>query len=139
MSRAVRLLPDGTAGQDRVLDSNIDFVSRTLIEGWAYLPESPDVRVVLAIVDNGAMIGKVVADRHRIDLKNAGIGDGRHGFSFAIPSGLSDAVSHEIAIHRVSDWSLVHGAPVILGAEILDIVPAYAGGSASAPPPVLLV
>jgi hypothetical protein len=139
LSRAIRLLPDGTAGEGRVLDANVDLVTRHVVEGWAYLPDEPQTRVRLAVIDNGVVIGRVVADRHRADLEKAGIGDGCHSFSFLIPAGLSESCRHEIEVRRESDWTLVAGSPVTIAAEVLEIVPAYESTEDSESRPVLLV
>ena len=124
MSRAVRLLPDGTAASAPQLSGNLDAVTRNVVEGWAYLPSSSGERVSLAIIDNGVTIGRVVADRYRADLEKAGIGDGRHAFSFLVPSGFSENVRHEIEVRRESDWSLLAGSPTVLAAVEFSLVTA---------------
>lgn len=66
-------------------------VGRRLL-GWAADADQPGVRHTVEILANGAVISTQVADTFRPDLKNEGIGDGRHGFeldlrSFDIPYG----------------------------------------------------
>ena len=45
--------------------------------------------MALQILDNGLPIARVLANRSRADLADAGIGSGRHGFDVIIPGGLS--------------------------------------------------
>jgi hypothetical protein len=97
-----------------VLSGNVDCVARDAVEGWAF---ETDAAVTLAVLDNGVVIGHVTADLYRADLEAAGFGDGRHGFRFSLPQGFSDIVDHSIEVRRVSDWSLLAGAPVILKAK----------------------
>jgi hypothetical protein len=70
--------------------------------------------VALAILVNGAIVGRIVADRHRTDLEAASIGDGSHGFRFRVPHGLSTDTSHRIEVRRESDWSPLTGGCVTL-------------------------
>jgi autotransporter passenger strand-loop-strand repeat protein len=114
MSRAVRLRPDGSVAALPVLTGSLDRVSRYGVEGWAYEPEGP---VALAVLDNGVAIGRVIADLYRPDLAAAGIGMGRHGFRLVLRHGFSHSVDHRIEVRRVSDWTLLPGAPATLKAD----------------------
>jgi hypothetical protein len=82
---------------------HVDNVSRERIEGWAQDEAALDAPVSLRMLDHGIVIGQVLADRYREDLQQAGIGDGRHGFSLIVPGGLSPLVPHAIQIQRVCD------------------------------------
>jgi hypothetical protein len=104
-ARAARLLPDGTAAAwDR--RGNVDIATRTRVVGWAFAGANAGPQA-LAILVNGAVVGQVIADRYRADLEAAGIGDGRHAFSFAMPGGLAPDIGHRIEVRREVDWSLV--------------------------------
>jgi hypothetical protein len=46
------------------------------------------VPVCLDILAGGELIGRVMANRYRADLEQAGIGAGRHGFEFVWPKDL---------------------------------------------------
>ncbi len=52
----------------------------------------------------GAPIGRLLANRYRADLEDAGIGLGRHGFVLDVPPGMAPGA---IRLHRASD-----GAPI---------------------------
>jgi hypothetical protein len=95
---------------------SLDLVRRDLIEGWA-IDETGSEPVRLCVFDHGRPLFEVTADRFRQDLKDRGIGDGRHAFSIAVPGGLAPDEPHVIEVKRVSDgWSLP-GSPVVLAPQ----------------------
>ena len=55
------------------------------VSGWAWYPDDPDRRVNLDILVDGVQVGSARAGNFRADLRDAGIGDGGYGFSFALP------------------------------------------------------
>jgi hypothetical protein len=67
----------------------VDAVSERHIEGWAQHVHDPEAPVCLDIFVSGRLIGRVLANSDRADLRDAGIGSGRHGFHFVPPSGIS--------------------------------------------------
>jgi hypothetical protein len=115
-ARAARLMPDGTAAPAPALEGYLDCVTRTSVEGWAFDPQTPDRPVRLAILADGAVIGRVVADIHRTDLANAGIGSGRHAYRFVLPHGFVSDVRHKVEVRRESDWGSLIDSPAILEA-----------------------
>jgi hypothetical protein len=66
----------------------IDAVSPRLIEGWAQNVDHPEAPVCLNIHVGGQLVGQTLANRYRHDLEAAGLGSGRHSFSFTPPDGL---------------------------------------------------
>jgi hypothetical protein len=58
--------------------------------------------VCLDIYAAGKLIGQVLANRRRDDLKHAGLGSGRHGFEFTPPPGLAFA-PEGVAVRRALD------------------------------------
>jgi hypothetical protein len=56
------------------LQGSIDVLQSTRVVGWAHDPGLPDASVSLVVLSNGAEIGRVVADRFRRDLLDAGMG-----------------------------------------------------------------
>ena len=76
----------GAAAAPATLSGSLDRVSRDgWVSGWCWFPERPEAHVELTVLVDDAPVGSVVADAFRPDLQQAGIGDGRHGFSFALP------------------------------------------------------
>jgi len=115
-TRAAHLRPNGaTAPWGR--RGKVELATRTLVAGWTFsgVDAGP---VPLAILVNGAVVGRIVADRYRPDLKAAGIGDGHHGFRFMLPSGLSQEAGHQIEVRREIDWSLLRAGCVTIAPEV---------------------
>ncbi|HET9019653.1 MAG TPA: hypothetical protein VFN46_08705, partial [Acetobacteraceae bacterium] len=76
------------AAAPAALTGSIDRISRDgWVSGWCWYPDRPDEHVALSILIDDVAVGQVVADTFRADLQQAGIGDGRHGFSYALPYG----------------------------------------------------
>ena len=78
----------GLLSRDRdagTLRGHIDVVSPQLIEGWAQSVNHPEAPVCLDVYAEGRLIGRTLANRYREDLQAAGLGSGRHSFSFAVP------------------------------------------------------
>ncbi len=55
------------------------------VEGWAWYPDQPEARVEVEFLADDVVIGSAIADLSRPDLAKAGIGDGRHSFSWPLP------------------------------------------------------
>ena len=68
-----------------ILRGHIDIISSAEICGWAQNVDHPEGPVCLDILDQGQLIGQVLADGYREDLEKAGVGSGHHGFKFAVP------------------------------------------------------
>ena len=92
----------------------LDEATRMLVKGWAWDELTPDRPLSLLILDNGEVIGRVLANRHRPDLKEAGIGDGRHGFTFIFPGGLTPLTRHVIQVIGEVDGGELPGSPITL-------------------------
>ena len=95
------------------LRGHVDVVTRHRISGWAQDMEGPHLPVALQIVDNGSLLARLLANRHRLDLEQAGIGCGRHSFDFIVPGGLSPIERHVIHVVRESDGVMIGGPAVI--------------------------
>jgi hypothetical protein len=66
----------------------IDAVSELGIEGWAQNADHPEAPVCLDIFAGGRLIGQTLANHYREDLRAAGLGSGRHAFTFRPNEGL---------------------------------------------------
>ena len=88
----------------------VDLIGAHVVEGWAQDTNHPDAPVCLDIYADGSLIGQVLASRYREDLERAGIGSGRHSFSFTPPDGRMLS-SDTVELRRSLD-----GAPLSLAA-----------------------
>ncbi len=103
---------------------NLDVVRHDLIEGWAFDPAAPKQPVMVVLLDNGAEIARLPADRYREDLEAAGIGDGRHSFSVRVPGGLATGSWHRLELYAEADWVLLNGVPAVLKPVEAEKLPA---------------
>ncbi len=92
----------GAAAQVPTLSGHLDRVSRDgWVSGWCWYPDRPGAHVELAVLVDDERVGTVRADAFRPDLQQAGIGDGTHGFSFALPYAvLADKGALSIAVQE---------------------------------------
>jgi hypothetical protein len=70
------------------LRGHIDRIRTGGISGWAQNADAPEAPVCLDIYAAGKPIGRVLANAYRDDLKRAGLGSGRHAFTFTPPAGI---------------------------------------------------
>ena len=73
--------------------------------------------MTLAVLDNGEVLAKLVANKYRRDLEAAGIGDGRHGFSWTVPGGLSPLKRHVIQVLGEADGCELPSSPAVIAAS----------------------
>jgi hypothetical protein len=71
-----------------LLRGHVERIEPRFVEGWVQDTDHPDAPVCLDIYAGGSLIGQVLASSYREDLERAGIGSGRHSFSFTPPDGL---------------------------------------------------
>ncbi len=83
LARRAGLAPSDERMRARDLHGFLDRVTPCIIEGWAQNPDHPEAPVCLDIFAGGQLIGQVLANCYRDDLKRAGIGSGCHSFTFA--------------------------------------------------------
>jgi hypothetical protein len=108
-----------------MLRSFLDEVGRNRITGWAQDEAQPDAPLSLLILVDEALVARVLANRHRPDLAAAGIGDGRHGFHFDFPNGLSSGERHVVRVCREADGADLAGSPAVLEPTELSDRPAH--------------
>jgi hypothetical protein len=69
---------------------------------------------MLAILDNGIVLARVLANLHRQDLQAAGLGNGQYGFELLIPGGLSPLERHVISVQRECDGVPLPFSPMVI-------------------------
>jgi uncharacterized delta-60 repeat protein len=75
----------------------LDKVECVSIRGWVWDRNKPNTPLMVQFFANGVAIGTAEANIYRVDLKNAGKGNGAHAYSFTTPVGLKDNVSRQIS------------------------------------------
>ena len=89
-------------------------------EGWVWQPAVADKPVTVAIYANGFRLGEAEASIFRADLRAAGIGHGRFGFSLPLALDLQHSEPVQIVV-RVKDGPILAGGEIVItGAEPLS-------------------
>ncbi len=104
-----------------IFQSAVDIADRRIVSGWAYNSADPEERVAVLISANGEVIGRVIADGHREDLMQAGIGDGVHAFYFPVEGRLADNDEYFIDVTREATGEHLAHSPILL--EALETIP----------------
>lgn len=82
-----------------------------LFQGWCFDPTLPGTRLKVEILIDNLKCCEVIADQFRSDLKDAGIGDGAHGFSVDLKRYVLDQLPHEIHARIVNDGTSLSNSP----------------------------
>ncbi len=77
------------------------------VAGWAWDQRSPNAPVSVEVYDGDTLIATIVADKFRKDLRDAGKGNGRHGFAYPLAAHIRDRRAHRITVR-------VAGTPAVL-------------------------
>ena len=133
-ARAGLALPD-PAGQAGIMSGNIDEATHDAVAGWARTAGGAAQR--LEVVDNGRVVGRVVANLMRGDVRDAGFGDGRCGFALR-GLALDPHVPHRIEVRRASDGAvlaerLLAALPGVPSLEALQAMLAGVGQATQSP------
>ena len=97
------LLPPGSYGV-------VDELSCERVAGWVWIvPQTGPLKV--DIIEADKIVGTATADVFRQDLKDAGIGDGVHGFRVPLPPSLKDGHSHTISVKASGSDFELQGSP----------------------------
>jgi hypothetical protein len=84
----------------------LDAVSCVGVGGWAWTSSQPERPLTIDLYDGARLLATTSADKLRLDLLDAGKGNGRHGFVQAIPLEIRDGKPHSIRA-VVKDTSVV--------------------------------
>lgn len=74
----------------------IDRIDAGLIEGWAQNTDYPEAPVCLDIYADGQLLGQTLANCYREDLRAAGVGNGRYGFTFRVNGEIGSTAGVEV-------------------------------------------
>jgi len=97
-----------------MLTGQLDLISRHKITGWAFDERNPSRPVRLVITRNGVVVGRLLADRYRRDLQEAGIGDGKHSFEFSLSPDVATLGPQDIGVLHEHDGTHLQGSPATL-------------------------
>ncbi|WP_174300515.1 glycosyltransferase [Caulobacter sp. S45] len=83
-------------------------------EGWVWRPDAPEQPVTVEVYANDVCLGEIEASIFRPDLRAAGIGHGRFGFSLPFPIDLERSEPIRITV-RVKNGPLLSGGETTIG------------------------
>ncbi len=91
----------------------LDVADCSTLSGWAYDASRPTTPINVSFYDGntGTPFLQGLASTFRLDLLNAGIGDGSHGYSFATPAILKDGATHTVWARYESGGINLWGTP----------------------------
>ncbi|KAA9353095.1 putative Ig domain-containing protein [Larkinella humicola] len=103
----------------------LDKVECGSIRGWVWDRNKPNTPVTVEFYTSSAVLGSVVANIYRADLKTAGKGNGVHAYSFEVPANLKDGTMRVIYgrvqgstyVLKDSGKPLTCNSPIRLSAE----------------------
>ncbi len=98
------------------LQGNIEHAARDGLRGWVRDDADPANPVSVLVTVEGQFTLRVLANAYRADLEQAGIGDGRHGFTLRL-DGLSPFQTHLVRLLREADGQPLPGSPVTIPAR----------------------
>lgn len=91
----------------------LDAVDARRVVGWAFNPALPNTPLEVELLIDDAPVGTFTADRFRDDLRQAGKGDGRHGFDIPLPP--LSAGEHRVAVRVAGSTRTLRGSPKVVG------------------------
>ncbi len=95
----------------------LDEVDRNYLHGWARDLDFPDSPLFLLVTADDQLVERVVANRHRPDVEQAGFGTGRYGFSVVFNPPLLSNKSWLIRVCSEADGQDMPGSPVRIPAS----------------------
>lgn len=84
----------------------VDRLHDMVFEGWAQDPSSPDNHISVEFLINETVIGEVICNIFRQDLRQAGIGNGDHGFRWPVPEKMDPLMASQIKV-RIKDSNTI--------------------------------
>jgi hypothetical protein len=90
---------------------SFDGVDVRHITGWAWNANRPDSPVDVDLYDGDKLLATIRARHFRHDLRDAGAGNGKHGFIYPTPSGLKDGKPHTLRVKITGSEFELDGSP----------------------------
>ena len=93
------------------LRGHLDEVDRQRVRGWAFDDATPDAPVSLLVMAGDVVLGRVLSNAFRPDLRDAGIADGRCSFEFELKGLVSPFEDQLLSIRSEADGVHLQGSP----------------------------
>ncbi|WP_173568835.1 glycosyltransferase [Acetobacter conturbans] len=92
--------------------ASIDIIGRDRIAGWLRNEAAPTTRLSVAVMVDGALRHRTLANQFRSDLRDSGLGDGRYGFDILLNPPLSAESDHTVVILCPETGANLPGSPI---------------------------
>lgn len=92
------------------LQGHLDAVDGNIVYGWAWNPQAPLLRLKIEVWLGSDQLSETIADLPRPDLKDGGIGDGRHAFEARMNADLKQSDRHALMVYACDPVSGVRVA-----------------------------
>src|SRR5579863_4717066 len=122
---------DPATAEAHRLRAYIDEAGCNRITGWVWDPQQPQERIALELLDGDTRLAAVRANQFRADLRQAGIGDGRHAFIIPLGEGLLPGIRHVLHLRQVDTGAELPGSPVVIERPMTAAGPALHEAAAS--------
>ncbi len=90
----------------------LDKIENGIVYGWAFNSKNPSEKVKVLLLIDKYKVAETTANLYREDLKNAGIGDGFHGFEFKIPESYLDGKTHKVSVLVAKTGENLKNSPI---------------------------
>ena len=94
-----------------------------VLHGWAWQADAPERRLEVAVFIDDAFCTVARASEFRQDLRDAGIGDGRHGFSVHLPPRYLSGERHMVHVVIAHDGIPLANSPLVVAGSALRLRP----------------
>jgi len=99
----------GTRAAAGPMVGNLERIENGVLHGWIIDAAGAEAVEAEVLVD-GEVVGRIVANRYRADLDQAGLAGGRGGFTMALPAAVESL--SQVSLRRVVDGQVL-GAPAM--------------------------
>ncbi len=90
----------------------IDRCQEGQVSGWAARESKSLERLTVELTVDAVAVSRIVADMHRPDVEEAGISDGRCGFSLSVPDAFFDGTTHFLDVRDAATGARIPGGPI---------------------------
>ncbi len=101
----------------------LDRYEKGVVSGWAHDPKRPAMRLLIEILVDGEKVAEGEASRHRPDLEQAGMGDGRHAFDIPLPDSALDSRQHALEARVSGTGAALKNSPLAAVLEARPEIP----------------
>src|SRR5712691_1463279 len=96
------------------LQGCIDEANGKRITGWIWNRLHPGEPIAVELIAGNTRLASVMANQYRSDLRQAGIGDGRHAFTIPLGMALLPQARHVLHLRCADTGAELPGSPVVI-------------------------